>query len=190
MNTENNLAFIDGQNMHFGTTKCTDCATKLGIELKKIKAADCICGYAWKVDLAKLRVYLKENYHVSEAYYFLGYIHTKNDDLYKNLQKAGFIVIFKEHAQKAKSAKRGNIDTDLVFEVMKNLLENPSFSKVLLISGDGDYHKLIHYLVTKGKFKKILFPNKAFASSLYKQMGSEGFDYLENIKTYINEKGS
>ena len=63
---------------------------------------------------------------------------------------------------------------------------------VIIVSGDGDYKKVVDYLIKKNKFKKILFPNKKFASSLYKKLGSEFFDYLENIKTYIdrNEKGS
>lgn len=180
-----NIAFIDGQNMHFGTTKCNVCAKSKNIELKHIKFSDCTCGSAWKIDLAKFRIYLKENYNISEAYYFLGYLHEENDDLYKEIQKAGFIVIFKEHNKLAKSKKKGNVDTDMVFEIMKNLLENNQFYKIVLVSGDGDYNKLVKYLIVKGKFRKILFPNKKFASSLYKELGSEMFDYLENLKSYI-----
>jgi uncharacterized LabA/DUF88 family protein len=90
--------------------------------------------------------------------------------------------------------KKGNVDTDIVFEVMKNLIDNKDFNKIVLVSGDGDYKKLVDYLIGKNKFKKILFPNKKFASSLYKGLGSEFFDYLENLKTYIGwhkkEKGS
>jgi len=76
---------------------------------------------------------------------------------------------------------------------MKSLIENSDFDKIILVSGDGDYKKLVDYLIKKNKFKKILFPNKKFASSLYKKLGSEYFDYLENIKVHIGykkEKGS
>ncbi len=76
---------------------------------------------------------------------------------------------------------------------MKNLLDNKDFSKIILVSGDGDYRKLIDFLILKNKFAKILFPNKKFASSLYKNLGSEFFDYLINIRKYIEytkEKGS
>ena len=180
-----NIAFVDAQNLHLGTTKCGACAITLGLELKHIKKSDCTCGTAWEVNLAKFRVYLKENYHVSEAYYILGYIHNENDELYKEIQKAGFIVLFKEHSQYSTSQKKGNVDTDIVFEVMKNLLDNQAFGKIVLVSGDGDYMKLIQYLILKNRFRKILFPNKKFASSLYKKLGSEYFDYLENLKTYI-----
>lgn len=171
MNKENNLAFIDGQNLHLGTTENN-----------------------WKVDHFKLRIYLKDKYHITEAYYFLGYTTEERQDLYNNLQKAGFIILFKEHNENLKAHKKGNVDTDIVFEIMKNLIDNKNFSKIVLISGDGDYKKLVDYLIKKGKFYKILFPNKKFASSLYKKLGSEFYDYIENIKSYIkwsiNEKGS
>ncbi|TSC89828.1 MAG: hypothetical protein G01um10143_318 [Parcubacteria group bacterium Gr01-1014_3] len=180
-----NLAFVDGQNMHFGTTKCYKCAARLKISIKEIKLADCNCGNAWEVNLAKLRVYLKENYNVSEAYYLLGNLKDNNADMYNEIQKAGFILVFKEHHNKSKSKKKGNVDADLVFEVMKNLIDNQNFNQVVLISGDGDYKKLVSYLITKKRFKKILFPNKQFASSLYNELGGEAFDCLENLKTYI-----
>ena len=168
---ESNIAFIDGQNLHLGTT-----------------------SNKWKVDLVKLRIYLKDKYHVTEAYYFLGYITETEQELYNNLQKSGFIVLFREHNSALRGEKKGNVDTDIVFEIMKNLIDNKNFNQIILISGDGDYKKVVDYLIKKNRFRKILFPNKKFASSLYKKLGSEFFDYLENIKTYIEwhkkEKGS
>lgn len=184
---EENFAFVDAQNLHFGTTKCNNCAKKLNKDIKDIRFEDCDCSCAWEIDLEKFRIYLKENYNVKEAYYVLGYLNEKHQDLYNEIQRAGFIVVFKEHSSKLKSQKKGNVDTDIVFEVMKSILET-SFDKILLVSGDGDYKKLVYYLVSKNKFKKILFPNKKFASSLYKALGSEYFDYLENIKTHIEKK--
>ncbi len=71
---------------------------------------------------------------------------------------------------------------------MKRLADNEPFNKIILVSGDGDYKKLVDYLIKKGKFKKLLLPNKKFASSLFKNLGSEFFDYLDNIKTYIEHK--
>lgn len=168
---EINLAFIDGQNLHLGTMQD-----------------------GWKIDHHKLRIYLKDKYHVEEAYYFLGYISEDEQDLYNNLQKAGFIILFKEHNAELKAKKKGNVDTDIVFEMMKHLVDNEDFDKFILISGDGDYKKVVDYLIKKDRFKKILFPNKDFASSLYKNLGSEFFDYLGNIKRYVEwykkEKGS
>ncbi len=57
--------------------------------------------------------------------------------------------MFKEHTKLHKSVKKGNIDTDMVFEIMKNLLDNDGFDKILLISGDGDYKKIVNYLISK-----------------------------------------
>ena len=185
-----NLAFIDAQNMYLGTTKCVTCAEVLGISQTNISLEHCTCGAAWEIGLAKFRIYLKENYNVSEAYYFLGNVKDHYEELYNEIQKAGFILIFKEHTNKVRSKKKGNIDADLVYEVMKNLIDNDKFNQVVIVSGDGDYKKLVSYLITKARFKKILFPNKKFASSLYNEIGGEFFDNLENLKTYIQkEKG-
>ncbi len=184
--TKPNIAFMDGQNLYLGTTKCSNCAGKLGIDYKKIELSDCKCGYAWKVNLSKLRVYLKENYNASEAYYFIGYFREKNNEIYEDIQKAGFITVFKEHKELFTSSKKGNVDADIIFDIMKRLIdEGDKFNKIVMISGDGDYKKLVTYLISKERFEKILFPNKEFASSLYKELGSEYFDYLENIKSSI-----
>ena len=174
MKKENNIAFIDGQNLHIG-----------------------IMQNNWKIDHSRFRVYLKDKYHISEAYYFFGYISEEEQDLYSNLQKAGFIVVFKKHNSNLATQKKGHVDTDIVFEAMKNLIDNKDFDKIVLVSGDGDYKKLVEYLISKNLFEKILFPNKKFASSLYKKLGSEYYDNLLNLKSYIEyvkigqkEKGS
>ena len=154
---ESNIAFIDGQNLHLGTME-----------------------NHWKIDHHKFRIYLKDKYNVKEAYYFFGYISEAQQDLYKSLQKAGFIVIFKEHNSNLMAQKKGNVDTDIVFEVMKNLIDNTDFNQIIMVSGDGDYKKLVDYLITKNKFNKILFPNRKFASSLYKSLTVKYYDNLDN----------
>ncbi|MCK5539249.1 MAG: hypothetical protein KAI79_20670, partial [Bacteroidales bacterium] len=62
------------------------------------------------------------------------------------------------------------------------------FDKIVLVSGDGDYKMLVDFLIEEGRFKKILFPNKKFASSLYKKITRKYFDYLANIKHLIKFK--
>ena len=133
----------------------------------------------WSIDYKRFRTYLREKYHVDEAYYFFGYISEDQQKLYNNLQKAGFIVIFKEHKESLAGNKKGNVDTDIVFEMMKALIDE-KFDKIILVSGDGDYKKVVDDLIKRKKFKKILFPNKKFASSLYKKLGAEFYDYLAN----------
>lgn len=77
----------------------------------------------------------------------------------------------------------------------KLIEEGEEFNKVLLVSGDGDFKILVDYLIKKDRFLKILLPNKKFASSLYKELGSEYYDYLSNTRPIIeyhkkNKKGS
>ncbi len=164
MQEESNIAFIDGQNLHLGTKEC-----------------------GWSIDHAKFRVYLKEKYKITEAYYYLGFVSGDEQDLYDSLQKTGFILSFREHSAALKGHKKGNVDSDIVFGVMRKLVDNEPFGKAFIISGDGDYKKLVDYLVKKGKFGKMLFPNRKFASSLYKSLGGEFYDYLEqsSIKAKI-----
>lgn len=157
MNKDRNIAFVDGQNLHLGTIQ-----------------------NEWRVDHRRFRIYLRDKYDVAEAYYVLGYVTEEQQELYNNLQKAGFIVIFKEHSRHLKGEKKGNVDADIVFEVMKTLIDRTDTDRILLVSGDGDYKKLVDYLIRKQRFLKILFPNRKYASSLYKQLGSQHFDYLES----------
>jgi len=162
--SEHNIAFVDGQNLHLGTKE-----------------------EGWQVDHWRFRTYLRDKYGVREAYYFLGYISEAEQDLYDNLQKSGFILSFREHSSAMKGHKKGNVDCDIIFGIMKKMVENEPFDKAFIISGDGDYKKLVDFLVKKQKFGKMLFPNHAYASSLYKKLGGEYFDYLgdEDVKKKI-----
>jgi uncharacterized LabA/DUF88 family protein len=157
MDGTKNIAFVDGQNVHLGTKE-----------------------FGWTIDHHKFRRYLREKYNVEEAYYFLGFISDKEQSLYDNLQKAGFIVSFRDHSAGLKGKKKGNVDNDIIFGVMRKLVENESFNKVFIISGDGDYYRMVEFLIQKGKFGKMLFPNTTYASSLYEKLGGEYFDYLDS----------
>lgn len=141
-----NYAFVDGQNLHLGTTKHPD--------------------EPWSVDLARLRVYLKEKYSVIKAFYYLGFVGESFNDLYEEIQSAGFILMFREHNPAMKSIKKGNVDTEIVFDCMRRIYKKEDFSKVVLVSGDGDYYRMVSFLREEGRLEKVLFPNHQ-ASSLY-----------------------
>jgi uncharacterized LabA/DUF88 family protein len=166
MARENNYAFIDGQNVYMGTTKIS---------------------VPWRINFKKLRVYLKDKYHVEIAYYFLGFVIEEKRDLYLKIQEAGFVLVFREHNALMIGHKKGNVDADIVFLIMKKLYQKEAFDKIVLISGDGDYKRLVDFLIEEKRFKKILFPNNEFASSLYKSLGSEYYAYLsdKNVKKKI-----
>ena len=116
--TMKNIAYIDGQNLIYGTTHVPN---------------------PWNIDLKRFRIYLRDKYEVSEAYYFIGAYDARHQDLYNAIQKDGFILFFREHSELSSSNKKGNVDTDIVFMMMKSLLENEDFDKIILVSGDGDY---------------------------------------------------
>lgn len=166
----NNYAFIDGQNVYMGTAK---------------REQD-----PWRIDLARLRIYLERKYNVTTAFYFLGYVQDSNQELYEEIQNAGFILIFRAHNPAMLGTKKGNVDSDIIFHIMKKLYKKEAFDKVILISGDGDYKLLTDFLIEEHRFEKILFPNKKFASSLYKQLGARYFDYLDtaDVRNKIEKK--
>lgn len=141
---ERNIAFIDAQNLHLWTT-----------------------SEDWTIDFKKFRIYLKDKFWVDEAYFFLWFLDEDQQKLYTNVQKAWFIVEFREHNSHMKWTKKWNVDVDIVFEIMKRLIEEDDFNKIVLVTWDWDYIKIVKYLIEKNKFKKILFPNKNY-SSLYK----------------------
>ncbi len=143
---ENNIAFIDGQNLHLGTT-----------------------AEKWQIDFEKFRIYLNDKFKIKKAYYFLWFLDEDEQELYTWLQESGFILVFREHNSKMKWRKKWNVDVDICFEMMKRLIEKDNFDKIVLVSGDWDYIKPVKYLISKWKFKKILFPNKNY-SSLYRQL--------------------
>ena len=156
---EINLAFIDGQNLYMGINTSSP---------------------VWRLNLIKFRNYLSQKYKVENAYYFLGYLSENNHDLYNKIQEAGFILVFKQHSPSMMGKKKGNVDSDIIFNIMKRLYKKDVLNKIIIVSGDGDYKALVDFLIAEGKFDKILFPNKKFASSLYKKMPSKYYDYLEN----------
>ncbi len=171
MSTEpKNYAFIDGQNLHMGTSK-----DKLS---------------PWDVDLSRFRVYLLYKYKVSKAYYFIGAYTEANINLYQQIEKAGYVLIFRQYSLSMSGKKKGNVDSDIIFHIMKKLYLKEDFSRVVLVSGDGDYKLLVDFLIEENRFEKILFPNKKRSSSLYKKLGNKYSISLDSseVKEKIDKK--
>ncbi len=159
----NNFAFIDGQNLYMATAK---------------RETD-----PWKINLVRLRVYLSHKYSVTKAFYFLGYLDESQQSLYESIQSAGFILLFREHTSLMLGKKKGNVDSDIIFQIMKKLYYREPFDKVVLVSGDGDYKQLVDFLILENRFGKIIFPDGKRASSLYKELGAPSFAALDNPNT-------
>lgn len=162
-----NQAFIDGQNIRINTK-----------------------SHDWTIDLTKFRIYLKERYKVEKAYYFVGAYDDAHIKLYSRIQEAGYILVFREHSLKMTGKKKGNVDTDIVFSVMQKLVDREKFDKVILVSGDGDYFKMVNFLIERDKFGKLLAPNRKAMSSLYRPFCPKYTDYLDRpqIKNKIEDK--
>jgi len=156
-----NYCYIDGQNLHLGTASAEP---------------------SWSVDLYKFRVYLREKYNVEKAFYYLGFVQDGQqiESLYENIQNAGFILVFRQHDAAMLGKKKGNVDSDIIFSIMKRLYEKESFNKIILVSGDGDYKMLVDFLIEESKLGKILFPNKKYRSSLYNKIGAQYFAFLDD----------
>lgn len=139
----------------------------------------------WEVDLKRFRKYLSEKYHVTKAYYYLGYV---SDDpgpqrLYERIQEAGFILVFRQHHQSMVSIKKGNVDSDIILSIMKQVYYQENFDQMVLVSGDGDYKGLVDFLIKEDRLHKILFPNQKRASSLYKQIDIKWYANLSDPNT-------
>lgn len=139
-----NFAFIDSQNLNLG-----------------------VKSQGWNLDFARFRQFLKDKYRVVKAYLFIGFV-PGNQTLYTELQKAGYICIFKptlEMKQNNKTIIKGNVDAELVLHAM---IEYLNYDKAVIVSGDGDFYCLIEHLIGQKKLEKIIVPNSHFSSLLRK----------------------
>jgi len=136
---ENNYAFIDSQNLNLS-----------------------IRNFGWILDFKRFRKYLSDKYGISKAFLFIGFIEG-NSDLYKYLQEAGFICIFKPTLKYKDGTTKGNCDAELVLQAM---IEFKNYDKAVVVTGDGDFYCLVKYLIEQNKIKVVLVPNRNKFSAL------------------------
>ena len=62
--------------------------------------------------------------------------------------------------------------------------------KAVLVSGDGDYKKVVSHLIGIGKFERLLLPSHENASSLYKKLPEAFKAYLDapDVRKKIERK--
>jgi uncharacterized LabA/DUF88 family protein len=148
-------AFIDSQNLNL--------AIKNDIFHNKSKA---LLHKGWDLDFNKFFSLLKNRFKVDKAFLFIGY-KAGNESLYTYLQKVGYIIIFKPIlVSRDGKIVKGNVDAELV---MRAMIELNNYDKAIIVSGDGDFHCLIEYLVSKNKLFKVMIPNKFSFSSLLRK---------------------
>ncbi|TSA44503.1 NYN domain-containing protein [bacterium] len=160
---ENNYAFIDSQNVHKG-----------------------IQALGWVLDWERFRVYLKEKYGVTTAYLFIGFI-PEHNDMYDELQKAGFVLKFKPVLPNADGGVKGNVDADLVLQAM---LDFKKYDKAVLVSSDGDFYSLARHLYQSNKLKIVMSPYVKTCSMLLKKSAKEKVTYMENLSRRLAKRKS
>ena len=151
---QNNYAFIDSQNLNLS-----------------------IREQGWILDFRKFRIYLKDKYGIAKAFIFIGYV-PQNQDLYTNLQKDGYILIFKPTLSLPTGGVKGNVDAELVLHAM---IEYKNYEKAVIVTGDGDFYCLVDYLVKNDKLLKLLVPNMNKFSSLYRKM-MPNIAFMNNLR--------
>jgi uncharacterized LabA/DUF88 family protein len=156
----NNYAFIDTQNVHRG-----------------------IILLGWKLDWDRFRIYLKEKYSVQTAYLFIGYIPVQQE-LYADLQRAGYIVIFKPVIFDGEGKAKGNCDADLV---LYTLLEREKCDRAVIVSSDGDFYSLVRYLYQYKKLETVLSPYIKNCSVLLKKEAREKINFMDNLRRKIGK---
>ncbi len=153
-NGKNNYAFIDSQNLNLS-----------------------IRDQGWILDFKKFRTYLKDKYNITKAFLFIGYVH-ENQDLYTTLQEFGYILVFKPTLKLPEGKVKGNVDAELVLQAM---IEFENYEKALIVTGDGDFHCLVKYLLKKEKLLKLMIPNRNKYSSLFRKMMPH-IVFMNNLK--------
>lgn len=140
---KDNYAFIDSQNLNLA-----------------------IRDQGWPLDFRKFRKYLQDKYSITKAFLFIGFV-PQNQDLYTNLQKDGYILVFKPTLILPSGKVKGNVDAELVLHAM---IEYDNYDKALIVTGDGDFYCLVDRLVKNNKLLKLMIPNKCKFSSLFRKM--------------------
>ncbi|MBI4250413.1 NYN domain-containing protein [Candidatus Uhrbacteria bacterium] len=160
---ENNYAYIDSQNLNLG-----------------------VQSLGWKLDYKKFRVYLTEKYSVKIAYLFIGFI-PQNQDLYSSLQKSGYILKFKPVLPDRDGAHKGNVDADMVLQIVIDHFEN-NCARAVLVTSDGDFYSAVNFLYEKNKLEKVISPYYKTCSTLLKSTAKEKLVFINNLQKKLEYK--
>lgn len=105
--------------------------------------------------------------------------------MYSNLQKAGYILIFKPIIFDSEGKAKGNCDADLV---LRTMIELPNFYKAMIVTSDGDFYSLIKYLYEKDKLQMVFSPYVKTCSKLLKKEAKEKIYFMDNLRKKIGRE--
>lgn len=166
-------AFIDSQNLNLGT----------GNDILRDKKT---VYRRWKLDFKKFFIYLKDKFKINKAILFIGYV-KENQKLYSSLKSFGYKLVYKPSIKNHQGIVKGNVDAELVLH--SAAIEYQNYDQAIIVSGDGDFYCLHHFLNKNHKLLKIIIPNKYSESSLLKEFqGFKIFLYREKYKLEYKQK--
>jgi uncharacterized LabA/DUF88 family protein len=151
----NAYAFIDSQNLNLAIQEA-----------------------GWKLDYGRFRRYLADKYGVTKAFLFLGFIED-NADMYKNLENAGYILVFKPILEYKDGTTKGNVDAEMV---LHTLVEQPNYDQAVIVTGDGDFYCLVEHLIKVNKLAKLIIPNQRRYSALLKRFDSGYLAFMTDMR--------
>lgn len=163
-------AFIDSQNLNLGTSKDIYKGRKRIYE-------------GWKLDFKKFRIYLADKFKVKKAFLFIGYL-KKNEKLYKCLKSFGYELVFKPTVSDQQGNVKGNVDAELVLYAVDLV---SVYDKAIIVTGDGDFHCLVEYLLKKRKLGRLLVPNQKRYTKLFLKFKSH-IEFMNNLEGKLKIK--
>lgn len=160
-------AFIDASNIIYGTR-----------------------DEGWKVDFRKLIKYLRERYKCKKIYYFAGEDknNKKQAKFYKKLETFGYelklkpVKIYKQ--DDGGLVRKANCDVDLTFYAMRDI---SLYKKAIFLSGDGDFHILLQYLIDQGKEIVVIANGKRTAKEIRTLIGPN-FTPIKSLQEMLRYK--
>jgi len=136
------------------------------------------------LDYRKFRQYLEDKYNVSQAYYFIGKVQGM-EQLYSNLQKYGFNLIFKPPIIDKYGNYKGNVDAELVLQAM---IDINNYDGAVIVTSDGDFSCLVRYLDSIGKLKRLLAASRGGCSKYLRIAAGSKMDYMDDLKYKLEYK--
>lgn len=159
----------------------------------------------WKVSYLKLINYLKTRYDAHRIFFFAG-VKSIEKNNFNKLANYGYVLRLKElkiykrkpsiRKIKCPNCKRdfvkkfyrhpelkANCDVDLTFEAMRH---SSDYSRMILLSGDGDFYPLVKFLLEKGRELRVIAESRSTSITIKNLIGQNFID-LQSIKHIIKK---
>jgi len=154
-----------------------------GIDIGKSQAAE-------KIDLPSIVKHFTkelENPELSEAEIILIDRYIQRAKFYQKLQEFGYELIIKPvkiFGEGDSQTKKANCDVDLTFDLMRYMSQ---YSKLVILSGDGDFAPVLQYLKKKHKEVIVLARGNRTAKEI-RQLAGGDFKDFSYLRRYLEHK--